>query len=118
MKRILLLVTASLLSFGTFANCEIYFNDPSDIAKCYEDESFAKVTTNLKKLTALSKEQLSYNPNVLKELNKSQKDWLTYRNSYCDSYSNYHSERNNHSNCIVNLNNERARQLQEDINTN
>ncbi|EPN2725915.1 lysozyme inhibitor LprI family protein, partial [Acinetobacter baumannii] len=50
MKRILLLATASLLSFGTFANCEIYFNDPTDVAKCYEDESFAKVTSNLKKL--------------------------------------------------------------------
>ncbi|MDR8449020.1 DUF1311 domain-containing protein, partial [Acinetobacter baumannii] len=49
MKRILLLATASLLSFGTFANCEIYFNEPTDVAKCYEDESFAKVTSNLKK---------------------------------------------------------------------
>lgn len=118
MKRILLLATASLLSFGTFANCEIYFNEPTDVAKCYEDESFAKVTSNLKKLKEISKEQLTYNPNVINDLNKSQKDWLTYRNSYCDSYSNYHSERNNHSNCIVNLNNERAQQLQNDIDSN
>ncbi|HAV7084230.1 lysozyme inhibitor LprI family protein [Acinetobacter baumannii] len=118
MKRILLLITASLLSFGTFANCEIYFNDPVDIAKCYEDESFSKVTTNLKKLSELSKEQLNYNPTVLKVLNKSQRDWIAYRNSYCDSYSNYHGERNNHSNCIIKLNNERAHQLQNDIDSN
>lgn len=71
MKRILLLVTASLLSFGTFANCEIYFNEPTDVAKCYEDESFAKVTSNLKKLKEISKEQLTYNPNVINDLNKS-----------------------------------------------
>ncbi|EPH3736701.1 lysozyme inhibitor LprI family protein [Acinetobacter baumannii] len=118
MKKIILLVTTSLLSFGSLANCEVYFNDPTDVAKCYEDESFAKVTTNLKKLTELSKEQISYNPNVIKELSKSQKDWLTYRNSYCDTYSNYHGEKNNHSNCIVRLNKERAQQLQADIDSN
>lgn len=118
MKRIILLVTASLLSFGSFANCEVYFNDPTDVAKCFEDESFAKVTSNLQKLSELSKEQLSFNPTVLKELNKSQKDWISYRNSYCDTYSNYHGEKNNHSNCIVKLNNDRAKQLQNDIESN
>ncbi|MEQ1067264.1 lysozyme inhibitor LprI family protein [Acinetobacter sp. XH1741] len=118
MKKIILFITTSLLSLGALANCEVYFNDPADIAKCYEDESFAKVTANFKKLTELSKGQISYNPNVIKELSKSQKDWLTYRNSYCDTYSNYHGEKNNHSNCIVKLNQDRAQQLQTDINAN
>lgn len=118
MIKLLSLIFTATLSMGVLANCEIYFNDPTDVAKCYEDESYAKVSSNLKKLADLSKEQLSYNPNVLKELNKSQKDWLSYRNSYCNTYSNYHGERNNHSNCIVKLNKERARQLQDDIAAN
>lgn len=118
MNKLISLIFTATMSMSVLANCEVYFNDPTDIAKCYEDESFAKVTSNLKKLKEISKEQLTYNPNVINDLNKSQKDWLTYRNSYCDSYSNYHSERNNHSNCIVNLNNERAQQLQNDIDSN
>ncbi|WP_198080357.1 lysozyme inhibitor LprI family protein [Acinetobacter calcoaceticus] len=118
MKILLSLIFTSTISMGVLANCEVYFNDPTDVAKCYEDESYAKVRSNLKKLNEISKEQLSYNPTVLKELSKSQKDWITYRNSYCDTYSNYHGERNNHSNCIVNLNNERTKQLQNDIESN
>ncbi|EJO43548.1 PF07007 family protein [Acinetobacter baumannii IS-123] len=113
-----MLATASLLSFGTFANCEIYFNEPTDVAKCYEDESFAKVTSNLKKLKEISKEQLTYNPNVINDLNKSQKAWLLYRDSYCTTYSFYHGERNAHANCIVQLNNDRAKQLKTDIDAN
>ncbi|MCU4333796.1 lysozyme inhibitor LprI family protein [Acinetobacter pittii] len=118
MKKFISLLLASTISMGALANCEIYFNDPVEVAKCYEDESYVKVTTNLKKLFEQSKEQISYNPNVLKDLSKSQKDWLTYRNSYCTTYSNYHGEKNNHSNCIVKLNNERAKQLKDDIDAN
>lgn len=96
--------------------CEQKYNSPSDIADCQEKVSFAKVQDNFQKLMNSSKDQLSYNKNVLVELNKSQKAWLSYRDSYCDTYSNYHNEMNNHSNCIVNLNNQRAKQLQEDLN--
>lgn len=118
MNKLISLIFTATMSTSVLANCEIYFNDPTDVAKCFEDESFSKVTTNLKKLNEISKEQLSYNPSVLKVLNKAQRDWIAYRNSYCDSYSNYHGERNNHSNCIVKLNNERAQQLQNDIDSN
>jgi len=118
MKKILSILFACTFSMSALANCEIYFNDPVDVAKCYEDESYAKVTTNLKKLSEQSKEQISYNPNILKDLTKSQKDWLTYRDSYCNTYSNYHGEKNNHSNCIVKLNNERAQQLKANIDAN
>jgi hypothetical protein len=38
----------------------------------------------------------------------SQKSWLKYRDSYCETYSTYHQELNNHANCIVDLNNKRV----------
>ncbi|MDC4917563.1 DUF1311 domain-containing protein [Acinetobacter baumannii] len=118
MNKLLSLIFTATMSTGVLANCEIYFNDPTDVAKCYEDESYAKVTSNLKKLKEISKEQLTYNPNVINDLNKSQKAWLLYRDSYCTTYSFYHGERNAHANCIVQLNNDRAKQLKKDIDAN
>jgi uncharacterized protein YecT (DUF1311 family) len=117
MKKLLLLSTL-LLSAGAWANCEIKQSNPSSIATCYEKQSFAKVTFNLNKLKELSKDQLSYNPTIIKELESSQKAWLAYRDSYCTTYSNYHSEINNHANCIISLNNQRSDQLKNDINAN
>lgn len=118
MNKLLSLIFTATMSMSVLANCEIYFNDPTDVAKCYEDESYAKVSSNLKKLKEISKEQLTYNPNVINDLNKSQKAWLLYRDSYCTTYSFYHGERNAHANCIVQLNNDRAKQLKIDIDAN
>ncbi|WP_288406618.1 lysozyme inhibitor LprI family protein [uncultured Acinetobacter sp.] len=119
MKKLLLTFFLSSISLGVLAkDCEQANKSPTDIATCYEKSSFNKVSTNLAKLKEISKTQLSYNKNVLVELNNSQTAWLKYRDSYCDSYSNYHDELNNHSNCIVNMNNQRAEQLQQDINAN
>lgn len=116
MKKLLLLTL--LISGGAWADCEINNKNPSNVADCYEKQSYAQVLSNLSKLKESSKEQLSYNKNIIVELNKSQSAWLAYRDSYCDTYSNYHSEKNNHSNCIVTLNNQRADQLKNDIESN
>lgn len=116
MKKLLLL--SLLFSGSVWAACETTNKTPSSIASCYEKESYAKVISHLNQLKKLSKEQISYNPNIIKELNKSQTAWIAYRDSYCDTYSNYHNEMNNHSNCIISLNNERVDQLNKDIEAN
>jgi uncharacterized protein YecT (DUF1311 family) len=119
MKKILLLSFLAICSSGLYAqDCELRFKSPALVADCFEKESFKKVQTKLNQLILLSKEQVEYNPSVLSELNSSQKDWLKYRDSYCRTYSNYHTEINNHANCIVDLNNKRAEQLQIDIDAN
>lgn len=118
MKKLLLLAIASTLSIGAWADCETKNKNPSDLAACLEKQSYNEVIKNLNRLKELSKEQLSYNPNIIKELYKAQTAWIAYRDSYCDTYSNYHNEMNNHSNCIVSLNNARANQLNEDIEAN
>lgn len=118
MKKLLLLAIASIFSVGAWADCELNNKNPSGVATCFEKQSYSKVIVSLNKLRELSKEQLSYNPNIIKELNKSQAAWVVYRDSYCDTYSNYHNEMSNHSNCIVSLNNERADQLNRDIEAN
>ncbi len=107
-----------LVSCGAWADCEDKYKKPTDVVACYENESFQMVKSKLKELTQLSQEQLSYNPNVIKELNKSHAAWIAYRDSYCDSYSNYHTEMNNHANCIISLNNDRVKQLDSDIEAN
>lgn len=117
MKKLLLLSTL-LFSGGVWADCETNNTKPTSIAACYEKQSYNSVLAHLDKLKELSREQLSYNPNVIKELDKSQSAWVVYRDSYCDTYSNYHAEANNHSNCIVSMNNQRAKQLQQDIDAN
>lgn len=118
MKKLLLLAIASTFSAGVWANCQTNNKSSVDVATCYEKQSYTKVIANLNKLKELSEEQLPYNPNIIKELNKSQTAWIAYRDSYCDTYSNYHNEMNNHSNCIVSLNRERADQLNKDIEAN
>ncbi|MDX7880449.1 lysozyme inhibitor LprI family protein [Acinetobacter nosocomialis] len=119
MKKTLLIAFLALCNTGLYAqDCEIKFKSPALVADCYEKESLKKVQAKLNQLALLSKEQVEYNPNVLSELNTSQKDWLKYRDSYCRTYSNYHSEINNHANCIIDLNNKRAEQLQADIDAN
>ncbi|MEB3790432.1 lysozyme inhibitor LprI family protein [Acinetobacter sp. IK40] len=117
-KLILILATSFFSSFIYAQNCELKYKNPAMVADCYEKESLKKVQDKFNQLSLISKEQISYNPTVLTELNTSQKDWLKYRDSYCRTYSNYHSEMNNHSNCIVDLNNKRAEQLQSDIDSN
>ena len=116
MKKLLLILCCTL-SAAVYAEteCELKYKQPSDVATCYEKESFSKVQKAYLRLNELSKQQLSYNKNVLQELSKSQKSWLGYRDSYCDTYINYHGEINNHANCIIELNNKRAEQLQKDI---
>ena len=118
MKKLLLLAIISTFSVGSWADCETNNKNQSDLAACFEKQSYNNVIVNLNKLKELSKEQLSYNPSIIKELNKAQSTWIAYRDSYCDTYSNYHNEMNNHSNCIVSLNNARANQLKEDIEAN
>src|SRR5690606_38429661 len=118
MKKLLLLAIASTFSAGAWADCEAANKKPSSLVACYEEQSYSTVLSHLNTLRKLSKEQLSYNPNIIKELDKSQSAWLAYRDSYCDTYSNYHTEAYNHSNCIINLNNQRAEQLQQDIDAN
>ena len=118
MKKILLLAIVSVFSAGVWADCETNNKNSSNVADCYERQSYAQILSNLSKLKELSKEQLSYNKNIIVELNKSQSAWLVYRDSYCDTYSNYHSEKNNHSNCMITLNNQRADQLKSDIESN
>lgn len=114
MKKTLLLITL-FISGGAWADCENNNKNPVDVVTCLEKQSYSKVISNLNKLKELSKDQLSYNPSVIKELNKAQTAWIAYRDSYCDTYSNYHNEMNNHSNCIISLNNARADQLNKDI---
>lgn len=118
MKKLLLLTASLVFSAGAWADCEATNKKPSSLVACYEEQSYSTVLSHLNTLRKLSKEQLSYNPNIIKELDKSQSAWLAYRDSYCDTYSNYHTEAYNHSNCIINLNNQRAEQLQQDIDAN
>lgn len=116
MKKLLLTIALSILSLSAHSQeCELKYKAPTDIATCYEKESFARVQSNYQKLFNASKEQLSYNKDILINLNKSQKAWLFYRDSYCDTYTNYHGEANNHANCIIHLNDERSKQLKSDI---
>lgn len=119
MKKILLLSFLATWGTSLYAqDCELRFKSPALVADCFEKESFKKVQTKLNQLVLLSKEQVEYNPSIINELNSSQRDWIKYRDSYCRTYSNYHSEINNHTNCIVDLNNKRAEQLQADIDVN
>lgn len=116
MKKLLIIAVLPILSTTLYAEeCEWRFKSATDVATCYERESFAKVQSNYQKLFSVSKAQLSYNKDILVDLSNSQKAWLTYRDSYCDSYSNYHTEPNNYANCRVILNNDRANQLKKDI---
>ncbi|MFC2997669.1 lysozyme inhibitor LprI family protein [Acinetobacter sichuanensis] len=119
MSKLLLLIVISAFSGGVWATeCELIQKTPSGVAECYEKQSLANVLLKLNKLKSISKDQISYNPHVIQELEYSQKTWLAYRDSYCTAYSNYHNEMNNHSNCIISLNNQRAEQLQNDIDAN
>jgi uncharacterized protein YecT (DUF1311 family) len=93
-KLILILATSFFSSFIYAQNCELKYKNPAMVADCYEKESLKKVQDKFNQLSLISKEQISYNPTVLTELNTSQKDWLKYRDSYCRTYSNYHSEMN------------------------
>lgn len=118
MKKLPLLAITLVFSVGALADCELSNTDESSIASCYEKQTYGQVLKKLNTLKELSKDQISFNPNIIKELNKSQIAWITYRDSYCDTYSNYHGEKNNHSNCINSLNTERAKQIQLDIDAN
>lgn len=119
MKKILLITVLALSCSSLYAqDCELKFKSPALVADCFEKESLKKVQDRFNKLALISKEQVTYNPTILTELNTSQKDWIKYRDSYCRTYSNYHSEMNNHSNCIIDMNNKRSEQLQIDIDAN
>lgn len=113
MKK-LLLITLCLVGANAWAECELQYKQASDIAVCYEKESFSKVIANYNKLLKITKTD-TYSKYGLKPLVQSQSDWLKFRDSYCESYSIYHGEINNHANCIIDMNNKRAEQLQNDI---
>lgn len=100
------------------AECELQYKDRSDVVGCYEKESFQDVESKLSILKRLSTSQIPYNKSIISELDISQKNWLAYRDSYCTTYSNYHSEPFNYSNCIITLNKQRSEQLQQNIDTN
>lgn len=116
MKKLLLL--AIFISSGAWADCELKNKNPADVSECYEKTSFTQVQKKFNELLNISKQQLSFNKTIISELNTSQKAWLNYRDSYCTTYSNYHTELNNNSNCIVDLNRQRVKQLQSDIDAN
>ena len=116
MKKLLLL--SLLISGGAWADCELQNKNPTDIAECYEKTSYAQVQKKFNELVNISKQQISFNKTIISELNTSHRAWLNYRDSYCTTYSNYHTELNNHSNCIVDLNKQRVKQLQSDIDEN
>lgn len=117
MKKTLLLSLGLLaLSGGAFAvDCEEKFSDPVDVVKCYQKQSFEKVVKNYNQLLQITKKDSLYAKYGLTSLIESQKNWLKYRDSYCDSYSTYHGEIYNHANCIIQLNEDRASQLENDI---
>lgn len=105
-------------SGGAWAECELQHETQVDVAECYIKESEYRVKSNFNKLKALTTNQNGHNKIALDNLRESQKNWLKYRDSYCETYSNYHSEINNHANCIIGLNQQRAEQLQGDIDAN
>lgn len=119
MKNIIIASVLSLVSFGTFAqSCETGSKTPADVAICYEKLSYSDVISKFNKLRELSKEQLSYDKNILNRVDASQKSWLKYRDDYCSVYSSFHDEMNNHANCIVQLNKDRSKQIQSNIDSN
>ncbi|MBF7687084.1 lysozyme inhibitor LprI family protein [Acinetobacter rathckeae] len=121
MKKLLTASLLATLSFGAFAeqqDCESKYKEPADIAICYEKSSLDEVEVRFKKLKTLGKDQISYDKGILARLDGSQRSWIKYRDDYCSVYSSFHSEINNNANCIIQLNNDRAKQLQNDIDTN
>lgn len=121
MKKLLIASLLTTLSFSALAeqqNCESKYKEPADIAICYEKSSFNEVEKNFQKLKSLGKDQVSYDKNILNRLDNSQRSWIKYRDDYCSTYSSFHSEMNSNANCVVQLNSDRAKQLQNDIDTN
>ena len=118
MKKLLLLITASLLNGGAWAECELQYKTPADVAECYIKESEAQVETKFNELKKLTNNRTIYNKSATADLLESQKNWLRYRGSYCKTYSNYHGEINNQANCTITLNKQRVEQLQNDIDAN
>ncbi len=116
MKKLLILLccTFNVGAYAAEIECELKYESPSDIAGCYEKQSFSKVKKEYSQLENITKKVMPNDKSALTLLVESQKAWLKYRNSYCESYVNYHGEINNHANCIVDLNNKRAEQLKSD----
>lgn len=102
-------------AFAVDVDCETSFTDPVAMVQCMEDQSFRQVTNNYKQLLHMTQKSSLYAKYGLGPLVESQKNWLKYRNSYCESYSVYHGEIYNHANCIIQLNNARAAQLENDL---
>ena len=116
MKKLLLLLCCTL-SAGVYAagDCEANSKNPSDVATCFQKQSLKEVNQKYSQLLSKTKKEMPLDKVAVTSLINSQKAWLKYRDSYCETYSTYHQEINNHANCIVDLNNKRALQLQNDI---
>ena len=104
-----------LCSHALATDCETSFTDPVAVVQCMEEQSFRQVTDNYRQLLQATQNSSVYAKYGVVPLVKSQEYWLKYRNSYCDSYSVYHAEIYNHANCIIQLNNARATQLDNDL---
>lgn len=111
MKKSLLIFTL-LASGQVFAECELDFEKPSDVATCYEKQSSNDILKKYQKLLTSTTDKEEKN-----QLIQSHIAWKKYQDSYCKNYSNYHREVNNHANCIINLNRQRLEQLQADLDT-
>lgn len=106
-----------LFLLSTIAISSAYANEKQcwDDVDCIENQSYAKVMEQYKALEQISKTHLDYDKDALNNLRQSQKSWLKYREDYCVVYSSNHGEKNNHANCIIELNNQRAKQLENDV---
>lgn len=116
--KISVLLGLSLIAVSSAAfaiDCEEKFSNPADAVTCLEKQSFDKVIRHYNQLLQITKKNALYAKYGLAPLIQSQKNWLKYRDSYCDSYSTYHGEIYNHANCIIQLNDDRASQLENDI---
>lgn len=116
MKKLLLILCCTF-SAGVYAanDCELKSKTPSEVATCFQKQSLNEVNQKYNQLLSKTKKEMPSDKFAVTSLVNSQKSWLKYRDSYCETYSTYHQELNNHANCIVDLNNKRALQLQNDI---
>ena len=81
MKKLLLLITASLLSGGTWAECDSKTN-ATVLQECMSSE-----VKNLKKELNSTYNKVYSATEAKKELDKAQKAWLAYREIQCGEFT-------------------------------
>ena len=84
MHKIIILITANLLSFSALANCNK--SNVYESISCYEKElKMSKALLN----QSYKKQYLALDAEGQLILEKSQKAWLDYKNSHCDELVAY-----------------------------